>query len=168
MAQPLRPPPCAQGDSLKAWAQPLLLSPEAGLCKQKPSTFSRACRLLDSPPSSQQFLWPDGHLLGYERGRSTIGYQGLKCRLPTSTAVMAPAGERAEACGSVGAAEAGAVLPALGEDPFQVGSALRKHKPCIFLVTQYPRTEVFPIHMLLWIFPPPSPILPELGRVVLT
>lgn len=28
-------------------------------------------------------------------------------------------------------------------------------------VTQYPRTEVFPIHILLWIFPPPGPVLTD-------
>jgi len=136
-AQPLRPAACARTEGTAAAE----LSPGAALRKQKPSAFSRARRLSDAPPSSQQLLL--GYLLGYERGGGTVGYQRLERRLPTSTAVVAPAGERAEAWGGGDAAEAGAALPAAGEDPFQAGSALRKHQPCFFLVTQHPRTEVF-------------------------
>lgn len=93
---PLWPLACAQGDRLKAQPQPLLLSREAKVKHlfQSPQAFRPSP---PPPPAHSRCFRPNGHLLGYERGRGTVGYQRLKRRLPTSTAIVAPAGERAEA-----------------------------------------------------------------------
>lgn len=87
------PPACTHSAQLQGWVMPRGMA-TAILCWApcpEPAGF------YTHPSANINCFWPDGHLLGYKRGRGTVGDQGLKCRLPTSAAVMAPAGERAEA-----------------------------------------------------------------------